>query len=245
MSRPLEPRVVDALDPQKLKVTELKQQLSLRKLDIKGKKAELVDRLTEAIQAEKLKTQEKEDVNVDEEETVTHTTNTSTTAPFLKKKELPSVAPKEINNSKAKEQKPLNEEERKKQRAERFKTTIQPLLLNEDDRKKKRGERFGASHETQPIVRKEISTELVGSPDKQRKRMEKFGLPIKPKEAGDQTTGLKVQNGEDKKEKRLQRFASNMPWSPEEEEKKRKRAERFGASETSPEKKLKVEKTLA
>jgi len=250
----------DSLKVSELKVSELKEELAKRKLDQKGKKAELVSRLEEALKKEKLtnashpestSTPEKKEKAKEEVTKSAVPVKQAAAAPASKPVTAAAIVPPSnattpaVDTTKTPattdattEKGEATAEDMKKKRAERF-----GLPPTDEDKKKSRAERFGipatvttsASHVASPA---KLSA-VIGD-TKQLERAKRFGIPIK---GGDQSQKTESAASATKLQERAQRFrvaggpavkasihSGNQTWTPADEEKKRKRMERFATA---------------
>lgn len=173
------------MDTSKLTVTELKAELKLRGQKTSGKKAELLERLNQAIEDDLLAPNDKVKEKVEENEV--NIQSQKTVEKEVNKAELTEVANSDTDD------KAINEEdEKRKRRANKFSTAYKPTKeaekkLEEEEKQKrlKRAERFG-------ITTKEAFL------DKKKKRAERFGVVDKDVEAV-------------KKKQRAERFSLKLP----------------------------------
>jgi SAP domain-containing ribonucleoprotein len=150
-----------SLDPSKLKVAELRQELQARGLDTKGNKPDLVERLTAALAAGKVQVQTSapEAANGTQTQQPATTTNTESTAVAPPPQQPPRPQDAQTQQQQSQPQQTsqdqstspqtedidlsqLSEAERRKRRAERFGIPIS-VSVSEQDKKKLRAERFG------------------------------------------------------------------------------------------------------
>lgn len=172
------------LDPNKLDsltVKVLQTHLEKRKLDTKGKKDQLVARLKEALLKESSGSSNTESKKASQPETQASTSSTQEereddevdiegTEENEAKQELDTNgnAPKESSEN------TLNEEEKRKKRAERF------GIPDEEEKRKKRGERFGIPDEDEKKKKRSERFGIVSEEDKLKKRAERFGTQVSP-----------------------------------------------------------------
>jgi len=216
-----------------LKVTELKEHLQARKLDTKGKKAELVSRLEEALKKEK---EQKPKAAVAAPAATTNNTslkpNAPATATETKKEEAPKViptptaakptpttvsnasttpaaeTPSNADESNQDNDKPLTDNEKRQRRAERFKsefasTGIQPSTSGNANEDEKMKQRAARFGTTQSSAPPPGKAVLDS---KLMERAKRFGFPIKQSGSG-ATSPTQMQE-------RINRFKSpNMKWA--------------------------------
>jgi len=216
-----------------LKVTELKEHLAARKLDTKGKKAELVSRLEEALKKEKeqkvkagatpVATTPSPKTSAEtkkEEQTKTTPTPTTTSAPTgpPTSVSLSTTAPTSASTpaapspsnvqSNQDNDRLLTEEEKRQRRAERFKTELSSSghaspLSGAVDDEDKMKQRAARFGVTQSLP---PGKGVLGD-SKMIERAKRFGVPIK--QAGS------AQVSQARLQQRINRFKSpNMTWTP-------------------------------
>jgi hypothetical protein len=261
------------VDPNKLKVAELKQELTSRGLDTKGNKPELVARLTAALNTAAtpqtpLPNPAPATVPVNTSAAVqtiyaAHTTlnaqqaptdadvvtATSSAAPADSSEDAIEEGEEEVDMTQ------FSEADRKRARAERFGI---PLQQSDSDKKTQRAARFGLTQSsTTP------KSDLTNS-DKIEARKKRFGdwSGNAPKKSAHHVnvnipkaqrlgipvkgTGLPPSNDDAKKHARLARFGGAQSAAQNgDEERKKQRAERFaGTQGTDVTKRLRVDKPL-
>jgi len=183
-------------DVPSLKVTQLRQELTERGLDSKGRKAVLVERLENALReaSSSATTRVNDSFQVGEQ-----TSNTSANQPSESSAHveagiatdsasvLPSVSntssnPLSVENKQARAERfgiPLHESEeaKRKRRAERF------GIVSEEDRKKARAERFGIVSEDEKKLKRKERFGILTEEDKKRHRAERFAAGSNPRRA--------------------------------------------------------------
>ncbi|XP_022538131.1 SAP domain-containing ribonucleoprotein [Astyanax mexicanus] len=208
--------MAEVVELQKLKLAELKQECSLRGLDIKGNKGDLIARLQQYLE------EHEEDVN--EEEVLGEFTEEASPKAEEAVQEQETVVEPETEPKKAvvKITAPSSGDERLQKRAERFNL---PETL--DNKKAARAARFGIpatasapSKGASAMSKTNVDVEVL------KKRAERFGMNVS-------SVSKKVEEDE-KLKKRKERFgiqtgaAAAGAGAEDSEAKKRKRAERFG-----------------
>lgn len=235
------------LDPNKLDsltVKVLQTHLEKRKLDTKGKKDQLVARLKEALLKESSGSSNTESKKASQPETQASTSSTQEereddevdiegTEENEAKQELDTNgnAPKESSEN------TLNEEEKRKKRAERF------GIPDEEEKRKKRGERFGIPDEDEKKKKRSERFGIVSEEDKLKKRAERFGTQVSPTNSQDAQPRFNVtfNNYQRNAKRKNEEISSSVNvLSPEELEKRKVRAMRFSASTNPLEKKQKT-----
>jgi len=238
-----------------LKVPELKEHLTARGLETKGKKAELVTRLTAALEKEKAASSgssskdESADVDVtdigEEKKEAEKTPATGKSASTARKAAAPSSsdssdqATKDVTVSAT-----VSDTDRKKVRADRFQI---PVVSSQDEKLASRAARFGttaSSNGSAPA--RSFGAGLTS--EKLKERAQRFGIPVKDASAASSasaspSSAAAAPTSNQRMQQRASRFAEsgvgraspNLVWSAADEERKRKRAERFSALPTTQE----------
>jgi len=214
-----------------LTVNQLKEHLSARKIEVKGKKADYVKALQEALDKEKssapskssgatpaTKAETKKDTPVVDSDEVDVTGESEATASSTEKSKTDAIQNGVTStNGASTEEHPstdnssgISEEEKKRKRAERFGIPVKEM--SDESKKEQRMQRFGTQHQKPPV---------------NLEKAKRLGLPIR----GGAAAHFAPLN-ESAKPLGLDK-GINKTWSKEEEDKKRKRAERFGLKQPS------------
>ncbi|XP_071477704.1 SAP domain-containing ribonucleoprotein-like isoform X2 [Diadema antillarum] len=224
--------MADASTVKKLKIAELRKELTDRGLNSKGNKAELVERLTAALDVDAVLTadDDAEDLLNQEEdlEGGDHEDGDDIERKVVQLEEEEETAKAEtveIKRVTMATSKPLTDDEKKTLRAQKF--GVQKPL-SDADRKKARAERFGMAPKGITSAPKAKGISVSVDTEKLKQRAERFGTSVSP-------TAMKAEEAE-RIRKRKERFGavlapgSNTKVSvgDDAEAKKRKRAERFG-----------------
>ena len=193
------------MNPKDLKVVELRAELKKRGLDHKGRKAELVERLEEALENELLDGDDEEEVSIPAEETPAEKTPAEETpaaeeAPVEEEKKVSA----ETTEQEAKVEDDKEEDAKKEEK--------KPELTEAQLKMIARAKRFGM-----PIP--DFTKKKNDNNKKKRKRNKK-------KNKNEDQKKRQKREFEEKKKQRAMRFQTKI--SAEEQEKRRKRAERFG-----------------
>jgi len=214
-----------------LTVNQLKEHLSSRGIEVKGKKADYVKALQEALEKEKSTapkstppttapvTKETKKDNVPESDDVDVTSENEATNASEKAKNAPQNGASTSDSAPTTEPasgentvSSLTAEDKKRKRAERFGIPVKEM--SDESKKEQRGQRFG------------MKTDAMPKPPVNLDKAKRLGLPVRgggqhfaPLHEGNKPLGL---------DKSL-----NKTWSKEEDDKKKARAERFGLKQPS------------
>ena len=197
------------MNPKDLKVVELRAELKKRGLDHKGRKAELVERLEEALENELLDGDDEEEVAVPAEETAAEDAPAEETAAAEDPVEEAAEEKKEEESAETTEKEAKVEDDNKEDAQKEEK---KPELTEAQLKMIARAKRFGM-----PIP--DFTKKKNDNNKKKRKRNKK-------KNKNEDQKKRQKREFEEKKKQRAMRFQTKI--SAEEQEKRRKRAERFG-----------------
>lgn len=228
---------------QKMKVADLKKELKERGLTVSGTKAELIDRLQEAMGSGDSVADDSVEKSIDQlvEDKPAAANPLPVKAPANPDKPKENVEKSPVNSSDESTEKKvvsmtgLTDADKLKARAEKFGGAV-----SESARKLMRAERFGLPASSAKPLASSGTNKLSTTPvapedlDKMKKRAERFGSVVSGK--------LSKVDEDERRQKRMERFGGTAITAPTEpkkvkldttgdkdaEDKKRKRAERFG-----------------
>ena len=167
---------MSAADRKKLKVQELRDELTLLGLDVSGTKAVLLERLEAALLSSDPAAEDEEKKEEEGIDKKTVVEDDLEDVPPEVEADLEKLDDDLVDEGTTKEIKELTEAERRKLRAEKFGTE-----LSLEDKAKLRKERFGIKdpeNEKKEVKEKPIVQSVLSEEERQKrlKRMERFGL---------------------------------------------------------------------